>query len=431
MTLEPTKQPRRRWIRAGLAVLGASVLLITVCDLLVERRPVAYERGSAEEPFRRVSGSVSGAIEVGARYVYSDSEVLASRGVLARCGRPTNLSSWTILDVTGSDLSRELAHELMGRIQRLPWTRFVEVRHADDPSSRGRMGEVVLFVEEFEPQQGGLLALRNVDFSVVCGADPAVGWTEPVRQFPRWDAEWKLESSLRVFSLPTQRNRAIADSLADGVDLLAVFQTVAEQGPIVEAFHGVLLPGQFEAPRLDTVLDAMGDGFKPMLQGTRIARKAEGWWRYLAPDVVPRLESAVEELKSQGWTEADGWGRGVDGRLHHAILRNGSEVVDLRYQEGRSSRYIQESWTTLTTPDGKQMPTEHHVEGAPIDEALWLHYWNECTVDELAKHHVQLKAIKPAQAPAFLAALPFSTQVELGVPRDTLPKRAFIPRPGE
>ncbi|MEM7516435.1 MAG: hypothetical protein AAF368_05890 [Planctomycetota bacterium] len=425
------KRPRSRWRRWTLYCVLGLLALSVVGDLLATYDTVAYERDSGDASFRVVAGAKRRLWSISGFSSFSETSSSRTFSTTGKCGFPTNLSSLTIVDVTGSALSRRVAHALLKSAMEIPSVRFAEVRIAGDSSdTSGRIGELVLFVEEFRDDLDGLFGKRDVDFKITASVFPAFGWVQPQRYFPLWAADWNVRSGVRAVSLPTHRDALAAAVIADTVDLQGLFDEIAEKSPAVEAYATALLPESFEAPSLGDVASAAGLQAAPILQGRRIGRKAEAWWRFLAPDVTGRIEDAMQALIDQGWTQLDGGSRGVGGETHHAIFGRGTETVDLQLEESRSSRYVQESWSHTLLPDGSNSPVTHHVEGTPIDNALWVHYWNDCTLEELRDKKAALEANSPVLAADFIAALPFARQAELGVAREKIPEYALLPDAG-
>ncbi len=425
LPLDTVARPRFRVLKGIALVAVVLVAVAIVADLSQSYGSAAFERSSEGAAFELVEGSADRRLSLSAFYTDSEANFTGTLHRSGEFGLPTNLSSLTIVDVTASKLSRRVAHALMERVKKIPSIRFVEVRLAGEQGAPRRIGEVVVFLEEFNDTGGGLFGRRSVDYKLTSGANPAFGWVEPACHFPRWAMDWSISVSVRSLCLPTHLDNATASAIAGAVTIDKLFADLKDEGPTVEAFAAQLLPASFDAPSLEEVEMAAGLSAPPLIHGMRVGKKAEVWWRVLAPDVTPQLAAAVNALTDQGWVELKGGSRGVDGKVHRAILRRGTEIVDLQFEENRSTRYVNESWTRSQLADGTWGDEVHRMEGETIDSALWVHYWNGCTVPELRAQEAELSAESPGAATAFVAALPYARQIELGAPIDSLPEGAL------
>ena len=128
-----------------LLVVGLVLVVVrSVAGDLLSRDPsVAYARDATGD-FQVIAGTASR--DWGIRLEQIRGATQASRDTLGypKTGHPLQLSSLTILDVSGSAVSRRLAHRIMEQAKSIPEMQRVDVRVPGEPLALERLGELIL-----------------------------------------------------------------------------------------------------------------------------------------------------------------------------------------------------------------------------------------------------------------------------------------------
>lgn len=381
---DTTTTPRRRrlFIRITLAALGVLLLISVVGTLTATFPSVAYARTGGGS-FERIAGEGSLQMSFHAGYTQSATNTSRSLSTPDFCAHPLQLSSLSILDVSGTDLSRQVAYRLMDTAKETDSMEHVDVRTPGTPLETSRIGDLVLVVEELVSKPGFWFGEWEAKYRVFLGYKPPVGWLDCKETISPVNVDWDISTGVRFFGTPLHRTAAVAEVIADEVDLEEAFQSLLEKFQAAPAVPNAALPSTVDLGAAAEVAAATGLEEEPLMSGCRIGRKGEALWRYIGPDACERIDAARETLEAKGWTVHDAGSRGVDKKTHRVVLRRGDEFAEWIYEENRENALQQESWTSQQLPDGSWGEQEHHVVGPPLPPAIWIHYWHEQSAAEL------------------------------------------------
>jgi len=384
---QPTKKSRvpRRGLTGCLLIVLALLAMSWLGATLSPPASVAYVRAS-DGDFEVAAGSAPGGwtLQLGfARNESSHNRTSNSNGDPAL---PLRMRSFTIVDQSATALTRRIAHRLAEDLMADEDVLAVDVRIVGESLDLTRLGDQILVLEELESERAPLSVSRRAHVVAWLGHIPEFGWADDPELRQSIFFSWSIEANEQSIGLPGYGLRSMANAIASSIDLPGALTDMRGEGDSTAPFPPEAAP---EYPlRIESTVDlgdaisvarAMGVEGPPLLSGRRGVRKGEAHWRCEGPDAVDRLDAALEALCANGWTRDDAIGsRGSGGRTHMAVIRRGDQVVRFTYEENRTGRLQQESWTS--TNGGPQV---HHVEGPALDPVVWIHYRNEPSASEL------------------------------------------------
>tara|TARA_B110000285_G_scaffold36186_1_gene39080 strand:+ start:828 stop:2003 length:1176 start_codon:yes stop_codon:yes gene_type:complete len=291
---------------------------------------------------------------------------------------PLRLSSATIVDLSGTRLSRRVAYEFMNELMEAPEIQRVDVQTAGDLLESSRLGELLFVIEELEHKAFGIGVIEHASasYEVSAGHIPDRSW-DPLRG-TRTSARLNMntQTSSTYIGTPFGATHKLAKSIAaqlDASEALATFREQEDPAPNPPAF---MIPAQVDLAGFSRVAKATGLAPEPTFAGSRIGREGEAFWRYAGNDAHDMIERAVETLRREGWSNVEGGNRGASGRTERAFLRKGNVMAEWIYEKNRTS-----------------------------PEILWVHVWRDTPEDELRAQWEEAQQGGPEVVSAFLANL--------------------------
>lgn len=417
---DTTSSPRRKRpiFRILLAVLGVLLLISILGSLTATFPSVAYAR-SAGGSFERVAGGGSHEMGFHAGYTHSATDTSRSLSTPDWCAHPLQLSSLSILDVSGTNLSRQVAYRLMNTAKGMDSMEHIDVRTPGTALDVSRMGDLILIVEELDSKPGMAFGEWKAEYRVFLGYKPPFGWLDSKETISPLNLQWDISTRTRFFGTPLRRTAAVAEVIADSIDFEDAIEGTLENFEAAPSVPEAALPAAVDLGTSAAVVAATGLEGPPLMSGYRIGRKGEALWRFVGADACERIDAARATLEDQGWRVHDSGSRGVDGKTHRVILRRGDEFAEWVYQENRETALQQESWTSSQLPDGTWSEQEHHVRGPALPPAIWLHYWHEQSPAELK---ASMLAAGPDEGDAILCLPTHQREIVAGEPAGGLIK---------
>ena len=291
---------------------------------------------------------------------------------------PLRLSSATIVDLSGTRLSRRVAYEFMNELMEAPEIQRVDVQTTGDLLESSRLGELLFVIEELEHKAFGIGIIGHVSasYEVSVGHIPDRSW-DPLRG-TRTSARLNMntQASSTYIGTPFGATHKLAKSIAaqlDASEALATFREQEDPAPNPPAF---MIPAQVDLAGFSRVAKATGLGPEPTFAGSRIGREGEAFWRYAGNNAHDRIDRALETLRREGWSNVEGGNRGASGRTERAFLRKGNVMAEWIYEKNRTS-----------------------------PEILWVHVWRDTAEDELRGQWEEAQRGGPEVVSAFLANL--------------------------
>lgn len=382
--------------------------------LVADFSSTAYERTDGGG-FRRVAGGSKPPLGLLFRVTRGDynTDEISFNDITAE--RPFSRSSISIIDISGTTLSRRLAHAVAQSVRKLPDLEWVDVRIVGEPLDVQRMGDLILVIEEFQAKQTWLVNWTT-HHRVHMGYIPEYGTGEPVIGGGPRSVMWEIEATQQFFGTPWRAAEGVAENIASAMDLAAALERAAEKHAPTHAVPPMLLPAAFEGPGEKAVAAATGLESPPLLRGVRAGVQGEALWRYEGSDAALRLVHAAEALERDGWTRLPGGSRSPEGDLHRTGVTRGSESVEWVYENGRTSILQEEWWSSRRLADGSRSAPVHHVRGPELPPVLWIHYRNEMTADQLRSTWTAAQADGADTAEAFVSNLSKPQRALLGIP---------------
>ncbi|MBI1382402.1 MAG: hypothetical protein GC161_15095 [Planctomycetaceae bacterium] len=415
MTTHCPKQRRRAWILRGFAAVVVSLGALSLLSAwTAEFSSAAYERGS-DGDLRRVAGGRGTPLGLVISHVRSDFDTTEIWTNNSNADRPFSRSSISIVDISGTDVSRRLAHALMDDLRRQSYVDWVDVRIVGETLDVQRIGELIVVIEEIRAECSWLIHW-NTHHRVHMGSVPEYGTgislTENGARFGFWDVKAKQQ----YFGPPMRSAGAIANGIARSMGLVKSLDGAAKKLATASRVPPVLLPEEFEGPSENAVSTAMGLTEPPVLRGLRAGVQGEALWRYEGADAVVRLHGAVDELERQGWTRQPGTSRSPDAQFQRAAATRGTESVEWIYENGRTS-LLQDRWSSSRKQaDGSWGEPVHHVRGPELPPVVWVHYRNGMSPEQLRSAWASAQADGEETSAAFVSNLSRAQRGVLGIP---------------
>ncbi len=378
----PPTRRKRRAFRIILIILGILLLISVLGSLTASFPSVAYARSEGGS-FEPVAGGGSHEVQFHAGYTHSETNNGRSTSTPGSASHPLQLSSLSILDASGTSLSSQVAHKIMEQAKEIDSMLYVDVRVPGDPLGAERIGDLMLVVEELDSKPGFWFGEWQSEYRVFLGYKPPFGWLDSAETISPLNVDWDITARARFIGSPLHRTSAVAQVIADAVDLESVIKDVLNDYGAAPPVPEAALPPEVDLGSSADVAAATGLDAPPVLSGSRIGRKGQALWHYIGEDACERIDGAREALDEKGWIVHDEGSRGVDHKTHRIILRKGNEFAEWVYQENREKALQQESWTSHSLPDGGWSEQEYHIEGPPLPPAIWIHYWHEQSKAEL------------------------------------------------
>lgn len=359
--------------------LIASVALSAVTHVTAKYPSIAVER-DGDGDFETVEGGTPFEWSVSAGYSWSAASNNHSVMQNPSGDLPVRLSSVTIVDLSGDELSRRVARHLMGVFMEEPEVQSIDVHEPGDPLESERLGELILVLEQIEADYEGLFDFdgRSARYRVTMGHSPEYGYDALAGARCVAEVSVDVDVESKTVGTPFHGIRALAESVADAIDVPELLDDLREEHGLTPPVPAFAIPEGVDLDAATQIAAATGLDAEPVLQGARFGRVGEAYWRYEGEDALDRLDRAVETLLAEGWTRLDGGNTGVDGRTHRAFLRRDRTTAEWVYEENRTKLLQEERWTS--TNGGPQV---HHVEGPLIPPVLWVHAWKSLSDDEL------------------------------------------------
>lgn len=412
------KRGRRTWILRGIAVLLLALGALSFLGAwTAEFSSAAYERGS-DGDLRRVTGGRGAPLGVFYNLVQGDFETDEIYFDKGQPERPFSRSSVSIVDISGTEVSRRLAHALTDDLRRLPYIDWVDVRIAGETLEVQRIGDLILVIEEFKAERSWLTTW-STHHRVHMGSVPEYGTGEPLTEAGPRSIFWEVKSEQRFFGSPMRSAEAIANMIANSMDLPKALDEAAKKHVPALAVPPMLLPAAFEGPGETAVATATGLNTPPVLRGVRAGVRGEVLWRYEGNDAVLRLHQAIDELEGQGWTRHPHTSRSPEGEFHRGAATRGTEVVEWIYETARKSILQDVWWSGTRLPDGSWSTPVHHASGPGLPPVLWVHYRNEMGPEQLRSAWSAAQAEGTHTAEAFVSNLSRSQRALLEIPEPT------------
>lgn len=291
---------------------------------------------------------------------------------------PLRLSSATIVDLSGTRLSRRVAYEFMNELMEAPEIQRVNVQTAGDLLESPRLGELIFVIEELEHKALGIGIIEHASASyrVDAGHIPDRNWDQLRGTRTSARINMSAKTSTTYIGTPFGATQKLAKAIAAKLEVsktLATFREKEEPVPNPPAF---MIPAQAKLDGFSRVAEATGLGPVPIFAGSRIGREGEAFWRYVGNNAHDRIDRALETLVKEGWVNLNCGNRGVSGRTERAFLQKGDVIAEWIYEKGKTSPNI-----------------------------LWLHVWRDIPEDKLRAQWVEAQRGGPEVVSAFLANL--------------------------
>ncbi len=320
----------------------------------------------------------------------------------------------TVVDISGTKISRRIAHALASEMMTRDSMRWVDVRIASDHMDVDRMGELILVVEEVSAERSGLLHWTT-HHRVHLGYTPQYGWNDLQEVLGPVIVDWTVKGEMLCVALPTGAAGAVAGAVAGALDLSEVLDDVDEDWDAVPPPPAHLIPEKFHGPNESLIAKVTGLEAKPVLRGIRAGTRAETLWRYEGADVDERMRAAAEAMGSLEWKRHAQGSVGMREGLRREVFQLGTESAEWTYENGRPKMLQQEWWSSHSLPDGTMSEREHHIEGPESLPVVWVHYWNEMDTETLRIQWAAAKEEDASLASAFEANLSRSQRQALGL----------------
>lgn len=363
--------------KVALALLLLFLIVPPILYWTASYPSVAMERDS-EGSFQTVEGGSYRNWNVTAGFQHSKTEGGKNIRAYKFPDIPLRLSSATIVDLSGTRLSRRVAYEFMNELMEAPEIQRVDMQTAGDLLESPRLGELIFVIEELEHKALGIGVIEHASasYEVSAGYIPDRSW-DPLRG-TRTSARINMSVQTRTtyIGTPFGATHKLAKAIAAQLDVseaLATFREQEDPAPNPPAF---MIPVQVDLVEFSRVAEATGLGPEPIFAGSRIGREGEAFWRYAGNNAHDRIDRALETLRREGWSYVKGGNRGVSGRTERAFLRKGSVMAEWIYEKNRKS-----------------------------PEILWVHVWRDTPEDELRAQWEEAQQGGPEVVSAFLANL--------------------------